>query len=228
MLDSILQKWVINSSPANNVLPSWEKEISSQEYSFDSEDVKRSTIISDKEISDTFWNITFTSSASSSNKEIFTPDLSYTKSGKKMTNVFDLAIFILNKTGPISAMKLQKLIYYCQAWSLVWDDEKLFENRIEAWASGPVVRDLYEAHRGKFLVNVVDFSQFVSGNDFNDSQKETIEIVLDSYKDKSAQWLSDQTHSELPWQTARGNLPDGVRGDSEITPASMSEYYSSL
>jgi uncharacterized phage-associated protein len=43
-------------------------------------------------------------------------------------------------------MKLQKLVYYAQAWALVWDDEPIFDEEIEAWANGPVVRGLYEAH----------------------------------------------------------------------------------
>ena len=34
-----------------------------------------------------------------------------------------------------TSWKLQKLVYYCQAWSLVWDEEPLFEARIEAWAN---------------------------------------------------------------------------------------------
>ena len=66
-----------------------------------------------------------------------------------MNNVFDVAEYILSQTGTISAMKLQKLIYYCQAWSLVWDDKKLFPEKIEAWISGPVIRDLYEKHKGE-------------------------------------------------------------------------------
>ena len=33
--------------------------------------------------------------------------------------VHDVVKYILNQTGPIPAMKLQKLVYYCQAWSLV-------------------------------------------------------------------------------------------------------------
>ena len=52
----------------------------------------------------------------------------------------------------MSAMKLQKLIYYSQAWSLVWDDEPLFPERIEAWINGPVVPELYERHKGEFKV----------------------------------------------------------------------------
>ena len=43
-----------------------------------------------------------------------------------MANVFDIAKYILEYAGPMSTMKLQKLCYYSQAWSLVWDDEELF------------------------------------------------------------------------------------------------------
>ncbi len=145
-----------------------------------------------------------------------------------MTNVFDVAVYILEKTGPISAMKLQKLVYYSQAWSLVWDDLTLFDEKIEAWTSGPVVRELYEIHRGKFGVSVDDFKGFLSGKQLTASQKETIDSVIKSYANKSAQWLSDQTHSEEPWKIARDGLSDTERGNQVITLDSMAEYYSAL
>lgn len=141
---------------------------------------------------------------------------------------FDVARYILEKKGPMSAMKLQKLVYYSQAWSLVWDDEPLFGNRIEAWANGPVVRGLYNVHRGKFEVNSSDFQAAPRGSDLNQSQKETIDTVLDAYGRKSAQWLSDQTHSEAPWIMARKGLSDADRGDHEIPLVSMAEYYGQL
>mgnify|MGYP001247259517 CR=1 FL=1 len=40
-----------------------------------------------------------------------------------MVSVFDVASYILQKQGPMTTMKLQKLVYYCQAWSLVWNEE---------------------------------------------------------------------------------------------------------
>ena len=146
----------------------------------------------------------------------------------KQPNVFDVAKYILEKQGAMSAMKLQKLVYYSQAWSLVWDDEPLFSNRIEAWANGPVVRDLYDRHKGQFQVSAGDFSDCISGGDLSDAQKDSIDTVLSAYGDKSAQWLSDQTHSELPWIEARKGLSDADRGNQEINLAVMSEYYSSL
>jgi len=139
-----------------------------------------------------------------------------------MTSVFDVAQYILQKRGSITAMKLQKLVYYCQAWSLVWDEEPLFDETIEAWASGPVVRELYDAHRGMFAV-----TSLLRGTPDNPTivQKETIDAVLDFYGDRSAQWLSDLTHIEAPWRLAREGFEEGASCANEITIASMSEYY---
>lgn len=144
-----------------------------------------------------------------------------------MANAFNVADYILENKGVMSAMKLQKLVYYSQAWSLVWDDEALFNNRIEAWANGPVVRDLYEKHRGQYQVSSGIFKDSAQG-DLTENQKDTINQVIKAYSEKSAQWLSDQTHSETPWFHARNGLSDADRGSQEITLDSIAEYYSSL
>jgi len=143
-----------------------------------------------------------------------------------MARVFDVAKFILSKAGPMTAMKLQKLVYYSQAWSLVWDERPLFSERFEAWANGPVCPALYEMHRGKFMLSSND----IGGNpeEIASDGRETIERVLDFYGPRPAKWLSDLTHIESPWKDARSGLPDGVRGDAEITLAAMSEYYGGL
>ena len=142
-----------------------------------------------------------------------------------MAMAHDVAAYILKKTGAITAMKLQKLVYYAQAWSLVWDEKPLFHARIEAWANGPVVPVLYNEHRGMFKV-----APWPKGTPqaLNREQRETIDGVLNFYGDKTSQWLSDLTHNEEPWRAARQGVGVGARGCREITHASMMEYYSSL
>lgn len=71
-----------------------------------------------------------------------------------MATVFDTAKYILNKMGKVSTMKLQKLCYYAQAWSIAWTEKPLFDERIEAWVNGPVFPDLFKAHKGKFMISV--------------------------------------------------------------------------
>lgn len=143
-----------------------------------------------------------------------------------MASVHDVAEYILQKCGAMSTMKLQKLVYYSQAWSLVWDEDVLFPETIEAWANGPVSPALYAAHRGKYRVDVTDLQGDPSV--LSPDQRETVDEVVKFYGDKQPQWLSDLTHSEAPWIHARKGLADGDRGSREISPASMSEYYGSL
>jgi uncharacterized phage-associated protein len=143
-----------------------------------------------------------------------------------MVNVFDVAKYILQQKGEMTAMKLQKLVYYSQAWSLVWDEKPLFPERIEAWANGPVVPDLYQAHKGVFTVNEATIDG--DSKKLKKSERETIDAVLETYGGKSSQWLSELTHLEDPWKNAREGLQMGERGNREISLAAMAEYYGSL
>jgi uncharacterized phage-associated protein len=142
-----------------------------------------------------------------------------------MANVYDVASYILEKLGSITAMKLQKLVYYAQAWSLVWDEAPLFKERIEAWANGPVVPDLYDYHKGQFTLQEIPKGD---PSNLSENERETVDKVLEFYGDKSSQWLSDLTHKEDPWLDARKGIPAGQRSNQEITHASMMEYYSGL
>lgn len=142
-----------------------------------------------------------------------------------MVSALDVAAYILREKGPMTAMKLQKLVYYSQAWSLVWDEEPLFVEDIQAWANGPVVPELFQAHRGLFRVDSIP-----GGNPeaLNATQKETVQAVLDFYGDKPSQWLSDLTHMETPWRKARGTCLPGAPCTTIISHADLAEYYGTL
>ena len=75
-------------------------------------------------------------------------------------NILNVARYIIEQCGSMTTMKLQKLTYYCQAWSLAWDGEPLFEEDFQAWANGPVSPELYQHHRGFFRVD----SDFLKDN----------------------------------------------------------------
>ncbi|MBF0097354.1 MAG: DUF4065 domain-containing protein [Magnetococcales bacterium] len=143
-----------------------------------------------------------------------------------MATVFDVAEYILEKKGPMTAMKLQKLVYYSQAWHATWEEKPLFDSRIEAWANGPVVPDLYSRHRGAFLVGTGNFRG--NSDALTQNEKESIDRVIEYYGDKNPQWLSDLTHLEDPWILARKGLDEREAGSREITLDTMLEYYSGL
>ena len=126
----------------------------------------------------------------------------------------------------MSTWKLQKLVYYSQAWSLAWDDKPLFAERIEAWANGPVVPDLYKKHRRQFSVESWD--EWGSPDNFSEDQQETIDIILADYGDLTGRQLSHLTHAERPWREARDGLGPTDPSSSEITTTSMQAYYEAL
>lgn len=142
-------------------------------------------------------------------------------------SVFDVARYILEKTGEITTMKLQKLVYYSQAWSLVWDEAPLFNEKITAWIDGPVVPELYQAHKGLFHVQASDISG--DSTKLSSDQKETIDAVLGHYAKMTAAQLSRLTHEELPWIEARSGLePTDNSASPEIPLASIASFYTAL
>jgi uncharacterized phage-associated protein len=142
-----------------------------------------------------------------------------------MVSAHDVAAYILEKQGIMTTMKLQKLVYYCQAWSLVWNEDPLFQENIEAWVNGPVVRELYDRHKTAFKVSKWRWGD---SSKLSASQRNDIDGVLEFYGDKTSQWLSDLSHREQPWRRARAKMAPDERGNTVITLASMHEYYSSL
>lgn len=142
-----------------------------------------------------------------------------------MPTVKDVAQYILEKIGPLTTIKLQKLVYYCQAWSLVWDDSPLFDDEIQAWANGPVVPNLFFAHQGQFSISVIPDGD---SSRLNAAQRDTVDAIIRDYGDKTSQWLVELTHMEEPWKEARGNCRPGDRCRNVISHASMAEYYSGL
>ena len=145
-----------------------------------------------------------------------------------MATVFDVAQYILECTGQITTIKLEKIVYYAQAWHLVWEEEPLFNERIEAWATGPVVPNLYSKHQGQFKVD----ASCGFGNSLNllPHEKETIDAIISFYGKNNSEYLVLLTHSEDLWKDARkrAKVLAGERCNEEITLADMAEYYSGL
>ena len=141
-----------------------------------------------------------------------------------MANVFDTAKYICMSFGDqISTMKLQKLCYYAQAWQLVWtqNERSLFPEEFEKWEGGPVCRELFEVHRGKFFIDEHGIpSSKLSSEGLTPYEMESIDKVLESYGGYDCSQLSELTHSEAPWKNTAMN--------SIITKKMMYDYYSGV
>jgi len=143
-----------------------------------------------------------------------------------MATSLDVAAYILRTNAGsddcLRAKSLQKLVYYAQAWSMVWDGQPLFMEPIEAWRDGPVVRRLYSAHWRQYAVSTIPGGD---ANALTDEQKAILDSVIAFYGGFSCEELVERTHREMPWLQARGDLPYGTHSSAEITPASIRSYY---
>lgn len=140
-------------------------------------------------------------------------------------NVHDVASMIIASLGPIDTYRLQKLVYYSQAWHLVRHGEPLFVDEVEAWAKGPVVRSLYRAHRGAFGVATWPTGDHAR---LSNQGREIVTWVVGTYGRFTGDELSRMTHAEAPWRLARAGVQDGEWSDERIDRTVMRGYYARL
>lgn len=122
----------------------------------------------------------------------------------------------------ITPLKLQKLVYYAQAWSLALRDAPLFDEEMRAWAHGPVAESVFQQYRG-YGWDAIPAPEDVP--ELAAEDQEHISEVLDVYGDFSAKQLERMTHAEPPWKDARGDLPPEARSNAIIPKGAMAEYY---
>jgi uncharacterized phage-associated protein len=125
----------------------------------------------------------------------------------------------------LTHLKLQKLMYYAQAWSITARDEALFEEDFQAWVHGPVLPSQYARFR-EFGWKPIDIE--VKRPDFADDLREHLDEIVNVFGVESAVALERMTHQEAPWIRARGDLPAHAACNRVIQKDWMKDYYSSL
>ncbi|WP_341717421.1 DUF4065 domain-containing protein [Micromonospora sp. FIMYZ51] len=139
-----------------------------------------------------------------------------------MTSAHDVAAAVLGELGSMTAMKLEKLVYYCQGWHLAREGRPLFQEAIEAWRQGPVVPLLYRHHRRQRVVSEWPHGE---ASRLTPPQVATVRYVTSSYGQFSAAELSVMTHNELPWRAARGALPEAASSTEQLDVDLMRRYF---
>jgi uncharacterized phage-associated protein len=141
----------------------------------------------------------------------------------KSYNVADFFIHLAKETGSyISNLKLQKLVYYSQAWYLAIYDTPLFEEDFEAWVHGPVIPALYREYKSFGWQPIL---KDVEKPEFSESIENFLNEVAQVYFACDAYELERMTHQEDPWIKARHGLPMDAPCDEIISKESMREYY---
>ena len=130
--------------------------------------------------------------------------------------------------NPISNKKLQKLLYYAQAWSLVLRGKRLFNEKIEAWVHGPAVREIYIKYKKYGFDPINEVIELDKIKSIPKDVKNLLNEIWKVYGSKDANYLEMLTHSEKPWQEARGGLNSFENSENIISKKSMQEFYSKL
>ena len=144
-----------------------------------------------------------------------------------MANAVDVAAYILEQTGSVTTMKLQKLVYYAQVRHLVTNDRPLFSEEVQAWANGPVSPRLYHVHSGKYMVGKGGLAPYGSPDALSYSEKAAADLVVEKLGACSGEQLRELSHSERPWLDARRGYGPGERCSVPITVESMRSFYGS-
>jgi len=146
--------------------------------------------------------------------------------GENMLTCYDIAKYFIrlaNETGSyVSNLKLQKLVYYAQAWYLAIYDTPLFEEDFEAWIHGPVIPALYREYRDFGWKPII---KDVERPSFCEDTYNFLEEVSDVYFACDAYELERMTHQEDPWVNARRGIPMDVPSNELISKESMRNYY---
>jgi len=144
-------------------------------------------------------------------------------------NVFLVAEYFINKANkegkPITNKKLQKLVYYAQAWSLVLNNKKLFSDKIEAWVHGPAIRTLYSKYKDFGFSPIKQDIKPEILEVFSVEDKKLLNSVWKVYGKLDSGYLEMLTHFETPWQAAREGLEGCESSSNEILPDVMKKYY---
>lgn len=99
----------------------------------------------------------------------------------------------------ISNLKLLKLVYYAQAWSLAYRGRPLFGDQIEAWKHGPVVPEIYHQYKsyGSGVIAIPE-----TPPELPELDRELLDMVYTEFGRFSAWHLRVETHAESPWKDA--------------------------
>jgi uncharacterized phage-associated protein len=151
-------------------------------------------------------------------------------------NASQIADYFLSKTEPerggsITLLKLQKLVYYAQAWHYTIFEEALFNEDFEAWKHGPALWSIHNRFSG-MGVQVYDSIKVTTINlDVPEFPKQTLKLlgeVHSLYGEHSGEYLEELTHNEPPWKDARKGVPPHERSNNKITLEAMKSYYFTL
>lgn len=146
-----------------------------------------------------------------------------------INDICDYIIRSMNEAGESpSVLKMQKLLYYCQAWHLAIFKDPLFSGQFQAWVRGPVSREVYDRFINKAMfapLEEADIRPEFANVEIPADARKLVDQVLETYGKYSDTQLAELTHRERPWIEARGGIAPQARCATVISEKTMEETY---
>lgn len=147
--------------------------------------------------------------------------------------------YVNQKGDSVSHKKLQKLLYYVDAWHLVNFNYPIVDEDFEAWVHGPVIPSLYQQLKefGFNDLKVIneeydtvdeEIHAIIIENNLSEDQVDFINSVLNKYGGLSSFDLELLSHSEAPWIEARNGYEPHQSCKVVIPKQRMHEFYSTM
>lgn len=132
-----------------------------------------------------------------------------------------IAKWIINKIHP-EPLKLQKLLYLAQGYSYAFYDRPLFNDELEAWVHGPVVRKVYNMFKN-YQHNSIDTNFEIE--ELDDEAKDVLNYVINHFAKYDAKYLEKLSHEQEPWILSREGLDPDERNDKTIAKETIANYF---
>jgi uncharacterized phage-associated protein len=125
-----------------------------------------------------------------------------------MTRVFSVAAELLQLDSS-DQRRLQAMLYFAQGWSLVLRESELFDDDLEAWPSGPVVRAISQ-NQHNASAESLGAGCNPNGDPLTEDDREFLRAVWESYRTVSVSQLLKMPRRESPWLKARQSSSDEI------------------
>lgn len=125
----------------------------------------------------------------------------------------------------LTPLKLQKLMFYADAWHMALYGAEITNERFQAWVHGPVALSQY--HRFKEF-KWRPISAEIERPSVAGGLARHLDEIIDVFGSEPAVALEAMTHQERPWQDARGNIPNDEPCNNYISKELTREFYRNL
>lgn len=138
--------------------------------------------------------------------------------------------YLLGKSGDITPLALQKLLYYAQAFFFALFNTELFLTPCQAWLHGPVYPEIYNQFKeygaDPLQCHTESFVDHTCG--LTDNEMMFLDSIIDVFGRFSGSFLRNLTHKEAPWKEARGDLSEEDKCSAEISRESIHRYFAEV